>query len=215
MEHESFNHNFDEFVMTQGDGEDKLNSVKLGLIISKELIKKLNGEIEFINKKGFGTKYIIKLKQKIENETPVGNIFENISNDTEKNKRLLDLNSKVALVVDDGEINLKMAKKSLDKYNLNVVFAYGGKECIDIVQKQKIDVIFLDHMMPEMDGIATIKALNSMDIEIPPIVALTANNYDALKTEYIAQGFYDYLQKPIVPKELNRVLKRIFMPEDE
>ena len=214
MKHESFDNNFEEFVMIQGDGEDKLNSIKLGLIIAKELTKKLGGEIEFINKKGFGTKYTIKLKQKIENETPIGNTFENISNEKE-NKRLLDLSDKVALVVDDGEINLVMAKKSLEKYNLNVVTAKGGKECIEIVQKQKIDVIFLDHMMPEMDGIATIKALNSMEIEVPPIVALTANNYDALKTEYIAQGFYDYLQKPIVPKELNRVLKRIFMPEDE
>lgn len=214
MKHESFDNNFEEFVMIQGDGEDKLNSIKLGLIIAKELTKKLGGEIEFINKKGSGTKYTIKLKQKIENETPIGNTFENISNEKE-NKRLLDLSDKVALVVDDGEINLVMAKKSLEKYNLNVVTAKGGKECIEIVQKQKIDVIFLDHMMPEMDGIATIKALNSMEIEVPPIVALTANNYDALKTEYIAQGFYDYLQKPIVPKELNRVLKRIFMPEDE
>ena len=214
MKHESFDNNFEEFVMIQGDGEDKLNSIKLGLIIAKELTKKLGGEIEFINKKGSGTKYTIKLKQKMENETPIGNTFENISNEKE-NKRLLDLSDKVALVVDDGEINLVMAKKSLEKYNLNVVTAKGGKECIEIVQKQKIDVIFLDHMMPEMDGIATIKALNSMEIEVPPIVALTANNYDALKTEYIAQGFYDYLQKPIVPKELNRVLKRIFMPEDE
>ena len=108
-----------------------------------------------------------------------------------------------------------MAKKSLEQYAINVVLVKSGRECIETVKNQKIDVIFMDHMMPEMDGIATIKALNSTGYEIPPIVALTANNYDALKNEYIAAGFYDYLQKPIVFKELNRVMKRIFAPEEE
>ena len=68
--------------------------------------------------------------------------------------------------------------------------------------------------MPDMDGIATIKALHSIGCELPPIVALTANNYDALKSNYIAQGFDEYLQKPIVFKEMNRVMKKYFGEED-
>ena len=206
---------FNDFVVLQSKGDGNLSSVKLGLIIAKELIKALNGTIEFINQKGQGTKYIIKIKQKIVSSLPIGNIFENVTNGLATTRNLLNLSDKTALVVDDGEVNLKMAKKSLEQYAINVVLVKSGKECIETVKNQKIDVIFLDHMMPEMDGIATIKALNSTGYEIPPIVALTANNYDALKKEYIAAGFYDYLQKPIVFKELNRVMKRIFAPEEE
>lgn len=215
MSNESFDKNFEDFVNLQSKGDGNLNSIKLGLIIAKELINILGGSIEFINQKGQGTRYIIKIKQKIVSGVPIGNIFENVTNGLATTRNLLNLSGKTALVVDDGEVNLTMAKKSLEQYSIRVLTVKSGKECIEMVKTEKIDVIFLDHMMPEMDGIATIKALNSTGYQVPPIVALTANNYDALKNEYIAQGFYDYLQKPIVFKELNRVMKRIFAPEEE
>ncbi len=215
MTNESFEKDFNDFVVLQSKGDGNLSSVKLGLIIAKELISILGGEIEFINKKGQGTRYIIKIKQKIVSAVPIGNIFENVTNGLATTRNLLNLSDKTALVVDDGEVNLTMARKSLEQYCIKVLTVKSGKECIEMVKNEKIDVIFLDHMMPEMDGIATIKALNSTGYKIPPIVALTANNYDALKNEYIAAGFYEYLQKPIVFKELNRVMKKIFAPEEE
>ena len=215
MSHESFEKDFEAFIDLQTNGDGNLDSIKLGLIIAKELIKSLNGTIEFINQKGQGTKYIIKIKQKIVSELPIGNIFENVTNGLDTTRNLLNLSDKTAMVVDDGEVNLKMAKKSLEQYAINVILVKSGRECIEVVKTKKVDVIFMDHMMPEMDGIATIKALNSTGYKIPPIVALTANNYDALKKEYVAAGFYDYLQKPIVFKELNRVMKRIFAPEED
>ena len=215
MSNENFEKDFEDFVKLQSTGEGKLSSIKLGLIIAKELINLLNGEIEFINAKGQGTRYIIKLKQKVVSKLPIGNIFENVTNGLATTRNLLNLPDKTAMVVDDGEVNLAMARKSLEQYGIKIITVKSGKECVEMVKNRKIDIIFLDHMMPEMDGIATIKALNSTGCEIPPIVALTANNYDSLKTEYIAQGFNDYLQKPIVFKELNRVMKKIFAPEED
>ena len=201
MSNVNFEKDFDDFVKLQSTGEGKLSNIKLGLIIAKELITLLNGDIEFINAKGQGTRYIIKIKQKIVSELPIGNIFENVTNGLATTRNLLYLPDKTAMVVDDGEVNLAMARKSLEQYGLKIITVKSGKECVEIVKNQKIDIIFLDHMMPEMDGIATIKALNSTGCELQPIVALTANNYDALKTEYIAQGFNYYLQKQIVFKE--------------
>ena len=215
MSNENFEKDFEDFVKLQSTGEGKLSNIRLGLIIAKELINLLNGDIEFINEKGQGTRYIIKLKQKIVSKLPIGNIFENKTNGLATTRNLLNLPDKTAMVVDDGEVNLVMARKSLEQYGIKIITVKSGKECVEIVKNQKIDIIFLDHMMPEMDGIATIKALHSTGCEVPPIVALTANNYDALKNEYIAQGFNEYLQKPIVFKELNRVMKKIFAPEED
>ena len=84
MSHESFEKDFEAFIDLQSNGDGNLNSIKLGLIIAKELIKALNGTIEFINQKGQGTKYIIKIKQKIVSSLPIGNIFENVTNGLEK-----------------------------------------------------------------------------------------------------------------------------------
>ena len=69
-------------------------------------------------------------------------------------------------------------------------------------------------MMPDMDGVATVKALTATGLKLPPIVALTANSYTGLKEEYIAQGFTDYLQKPIDFKQLNKLVNRIFKNQD-
>ena len=113
-------------------------------------------------------------------------------------------------MVDDSEVNLKLSSKYMEQFNFNILTAASGKECIEILKNQKVDIIFMDHMMPEMDGVATVKALQAMGLALPPVVALTANSYDGLKNEYIAKGFSDYLSKPIVFKDLNRIINKFF-----
>ena len=209
MTKDSFEKNIYDYISLEGEKQKNIDNAKLGLIIAKELLKIIGGEITFINLKGQGTKYIITIKQKVLDKTPIGNIFENKRNGF-NTREILDLSSKSILVVDDGRINLEMTKKSLEPYNINVTIVTSGKECIELVQKNKYDVIFIDYMMPEMDGIATVKALNATGLQLPPIVALTANNYDTIKDEYVSQGFDDFLQKPLVFRELNRVMKKLF-----
>lgn len=213
MTKDSFDNDIDDFINIQSD-MNNLDNEKLGLIIAKELIKIINGNIEFVNKKGYGTRYYIRLKQKVINKENIGNIFENTSHGIATSRSILNLEGKTALVVDDSLVNLEMSRRSLEQYNLNVITVKSGKECIEVIKNMNIDILFLDHYMPEMDGIATVKALRALNIKIPPIVALTANNYDALKTNYIAQGFDEYLSKPIVFKEMNRVMKKYFGEED-
>ena len=88
--------------------------------------------------------------------------------------------------------------------------ATSGAECIAKVKEGGYDIIFLDHMMPEMDGIETMKTLKNCGVDVPPVIALTANAYDGLRNEYLAQGFTDYLAKPIDFKELSKLINRLF-----
>ena len=82
-----------------------------------------------------------------------------------------------------------------------------------MVKLTNYDLIFLDHMMPGMDGVATLKALKSSGYSIPPIIALTANSYSGIKEKYLDEGFDDYLGKPINYKDLNKLMHKIFDKE--
>ena len=121
---------------------------------------------------------------------------------------------KIKLIVDDAEINIKLASRYLEQYNFEILTATGGKACVELVKNNKIDLIFLDKMMPGMDGIATIKALKALGIPIPPIVALTANTFDGSKETYLQEGFNEYLNKPIVFRELNKIVIKYFGDKD-
>lgn len=213
MTNDNFDKTFDDFINTTSSKTQGIDNTKLGVAIAKELVRLLGGTIDFVNEKGQGTKYIVKFNQKIVNDVQIGNIFENVNINVET--KILDLTGKKILVVDDGEVNLKMAKKCLSQYNAEVLTAKSGKECVELVKTNKFDLIFLDQMMPDMDGISTVKALNSTGLLIPPIVALTANTYDSLKSDYRVYGFDSYLHKPIIIKDLNRIINKIFNNKEQ
>ena len=207
---ENFEKNFEDFVSLENASQNNVDSIKLGLIIAKQLISIMGGTIEFKNEKGMGTRYIINIKQKIINYEKIGNIFASHENKISSSRDLINCSGRKALIVDDAEVNLRIASKYLEQFSFTIVTATSGKECLELVKNNKFDVIFLDHMMPEMDGIATVKALNSTGLKLPPIIALTANSYTGLENEYIAQGFSGYLQKPIDFKLLNKLITSIF-----
>lgn len=207
---ENFEKNFEDFVKLENASQNNVDSIKLGLIIAKQLINILGGTIEFKNEKGMGTRYIVNLKQKIISEEKIGNIFESKEQTISSSRDLINCTGKNVLVVDDGEVNLRIASKYLEQYNFNISTASNGKDCIELVKKNNYDLIFLDHMMPDMDGIATIKALIQTGYKLPPIIALTANSYNGLESEYINQGFSGYLHKPIDFRELNKIVNKVF-----
>ena len=215
MKEEYFNKDFNDFVKLGDSSDNNIDSTSLGFIVVKRLVEMLNGEIKFENKTGEGTKYFINIKQKVVDSKKVDNVFSISKEEQENMQALLDCSGKKILIVDDNMVNIKLASKLLSKYNFIISTAENGKECINMVKENKYDLIFLDHMMPEMDGITTIRILNSSGYFIPPIVALTANSYDGLKEIYIKEGFTDYLSKPINPKELNKLINNIFDNKDQ
>lgn len=115
------------------------------------------------------------------------------------------------LVVDDNFTNLEVASGLMKKYNANIVTAISGHDCLKMFENMHIDIVFLDYMMPEMNGIDTLYAMRELDDEnaqTVPVVALTANVVSGAKEMFLDAGFCEYITKPIDVKKLETVLKK-------
>lgn len=209
MKTENFEKDFNDFVKLGNSTQNNIDSVTLGLIIAKRLVNILDGKFEFKNEIGKGTKYFIKIKQQVISDTKIGDIFLNDKKKSTLNA-ILDLSNYHVLIVDDNDINIKLASRLLSQYKFKISTAKSGSMCLDLVKNNKYDMIFLDHMMPEMDGITTMRLLKSSGYTIPPVIALTANSYDGIREKYIREGFSDYLSKPINFKDLSKIITRFF-----
>lgn len=210
---EEFNKNFNDFVHLGVKDDNEVSSAKLGLMVAKQYAKMMNGVISF-QTEGGNTIYTIKLPEQVTNEEALGDVFKDVAKDSPEHK-LFDLSGKKVLVVDDNKVNIRLACRLLEGYKVEIDTAESGNECIEKVKDNTYDMIFLDHMMPEMDGITTLKLLKSYGYHLPPVIALTANFYTGAKEEYLEQGFNDYLAKPISYKELNKIMYEFFITEDK
>ncbi len=121
------------------------------------------------------------------------------------------------LVVDDNLMNLKVVEGLLRPYKIKVFVATSGKECLSKLDSMRYDIIFMDHMMPEMDGVETahkIRAKAGVYFKNVPIVALTANAIGGAREMFLEEGFQEYVAKPIEMTHLERVLRK-YIPEDK
>lgn len=203
MTEAEFNRSFEDF--SEEGASIGTDSVKLGLIVAKRLVDIMGGTIDFRNEKGKGTRYLISLDQAVVDDMKVGAISFDNSGVVER--KPLDLSGKKVLVVDDNIVNIKLATRLLEQFNLEVNSCLNGRDCIDLIKKNHYDVLFLDHMMPDLDGIATVHILRDDGCTIP-IIALTANSYSGSRDRYISEGFTDYLAKPFKYKDLHKILQK-------
>ncbi len=207
---EDYDKLFEKFSRLNSATTNEIEGTGLGLVITKKYVDLLGGKIWFESDYGVGTTFYVEVPQKIVDPTPIGDIRDGIKQSDEID--YLDCTGKKVLVVDDNELNLKVAKKVLEKYNFEIVTTTTGKDCVyKIKEGQHYDIIFLDHMMPEMDGIEVVHILKKLaDYKIPPIVALTANAITGVREMYLREGFDEYLSKPINRSELNRIINKFF-----
>ncbi len=113
------------------------------------------------------------------------------------------------LVVDDSAINLKVATKILEKEGYEVDNALSGFECLKMVKEKNYDLIFMDIMMPEMDGVETFKRLKQIDGFKTPVITLTADVELDSEEKYLNLGFTAYLEKPINIEKLREIISKI------
>ena len=143
----------------------------------------------------------------------------NVINDlTQKNSnrgRFTAPDAKI-LVVDDNAMNLKVAMGLMKPYRMMVRTADSGQEAIDLMKKQQFDIVYMDHMMPGMDGVETVHRIRSSAnpyFQKVPIVALTANAINGAREMFLQEGFQDFVAKPIEISALERSLRR-FLPRE-
>ena len=181
----------------------KLPSEQLSqsFVLIKKIIEKINGKVSVQSIFGCGTKFKIDINQKI----VVRNDKKTVKDDSIK----IDVSGKKALIVDDNDLNIKVASIILRKYKFSIDSVNSGKKCIEKLNNHNYDIIFMDDMMPEMSGVETLHNLKKNSEFNIPVVALTANAVVGMKEKYYKEGFDDYLSKPIDKKELERVINKL------
>ncbi len=177
------------------------------LYLAKKTMDLLEGKMWCESQFKIGTKVYIQITQKIADTNYIGDISK-INEEANINITNVDYSKYKILLVDDNMVNNKLTKRILEEKKFNVEIVTSGEECIKkIKSEEEIDIIFMDIMMPVMDGVETLKVLKDLDgYVLPPIIALTANALPGMKENYLSEGFDDYLSKPLSKKELEKVL---------
>ena len=203
---------FKRFKRLEMNENRNVEGTGLGLVITKQLVSSMGGSIDVESIYGVGSKFTITLPQKIIND---GHMYGEGSKQRQfgqdKQKYLdngITFPGAKLLVVDDSEMNLKVIKGLLEPYQMAVDCANGAKECLEMVDSKKYDLILLDHMMPEMDGVEVLWRMREDEEFNIPVVALTANAVSGARKMYLDWGFADYISKPIHIEEMETCLKK-------
>ncbi|MBO5167008.1 MAG: response regulator [Lachnospiraceae bacterium] len=183
----------------------------LGMNITMQLLALLDSKLEVASRYGEGSEFSFVLEQEIIDAVPIGKFSEQIKteNYTYDYETAYQAPEAKILVVDDNEMNRKVFINLLKDTLMQIEEASGGRECIEKVKQTAFDIIFMDHMMPEMDGIETLQVMKTMG-EYPsknsPVVILTANAIVGAKEQYLSEGFDAFLSKPIDVEKLESVI---------
>lgn len=186
----------------------------LGLAISKSLIEAMGGRIKVDSEYGKGSTFSFHFYQQIVDETPMEAKTEKILEGAAcREKTQEQFPGTRVLVVDDTKVNLKVAAGLLRIMQVRADLAMSGRQCLEMIQEKEYDIIFMDHMMPDMDGIETAGRIRSMMPENGwtqrvPIVALTANAVSGAREMFLKEGFQDFISKPINMEELIQCMKK-------
>lgn len=210
---------FASFTRIEEKRNRNIEGTGLGLSLTKNLVDLMQGEITVKSIYEEGSCFTAKIPQKIIDKTPMGDFdkrYRQYIHQSEEQAISLCAPDAKILVVDDVPMNLIVVKGLLKATKIQIDTAKNGANCLELVQKNRYDIIFLDHLMPEMDGIETLQNMKLLE-ENPnrntPVIMLTANAIVGAKEEYMEAGFTDYLTKPVQETLLHEMIMK-YLPKE-
>ncbi len=203
---ENINKLFDKFERLDVERNTTTEGTGLGLAITKSLVEMMGGKINVQSQFGSGSLFVVQLPQQISKMTaPKEYITKIVTNDAPVNYE-----GKRVLIVDDNKLNIKVARKALDPFNMVIDECYTGMEAIELVENNEYDLILMDIMMPEMSGETTFEKLKEIKGFNVPTIALTADAVAGAKEHYLSSGFADYISKPFTKDQIKEKLDAVF-----
>lgn len=214
MKEEDINRIYDRFRKFDSMNNQGIEGNGLGMYIVKSLVTRLNGTIEIDSTYGKGTTIKITIPFIILDHTPMEK-WNNSRQEQVKNHKKMLVDARI-LVVDDNEVNLKLISGLLLRYGIHPDLAVSGEKAIEYLRTQSYDLVYVDHMMPEMDGVQTMQRIREMEdgaYKELPIILLTANAIAGFREEMLSAGFQDYISKPIDIEYLEKTLVE-YLPKE-
>ncbi|MDR0487759.1 MAG: response regulator, partial [Treponema sp.] len=200
---------FNTFQRVETEKNRSIVGTGLGLSISKSFVEMMGGKILVDSEYEQGSVFMViipvvtgsKAKVKFKKGLPEGHAFYAPAANV--------------LVVDDNEFNMRVAQGLFGLFKIDIQTAFSGREAIALVQKNEYDIVFMDHMMPEMDGVEATGEIRKLGEKYKrlPIIALTANAVQGAKEMFLANGFDGFISKPIDLQEMYGMLKERLPPE--
>lgn len=200
---------FEEFQQVDTRKNRKVEGTGLGLSISKRLVHLMEGSITVDSVYGEGSVFTVKIPQKVVDKRTVQEVPLSSKDVREKQESMFVAPGYKVLLVDDNKVNLKVAGKMLAEYEFDIDQAQSGRDAIRLVKERQYDMIFMDHMMPGMDGVETTRVIREEcgdNGRRPVIIALTANAIGGAREMFMEHGFQDFIAKPISRTELHAVI---------
>lgn len=210
---------FEKFRRIEEGKNRNVEGTGLGMSITIMLLSLMGSKLNVKSRYGEGSTFSFDLRQKVMGKEPIGKLSDRItvSQSVEKYETSFSAPDAKILVVDDNKMNRKVIISLLKDICKNITEADGGYACLALTKKEKFDVIFLDHMMPDLDGIETYHRMKSSEEDLnkeTPTIMLTANAITGAKDEYLSEGFEAFLAKPVEPDKLEEMIRK-YVPKEK
>lgn len=208
---------FKEFERIEETRNHSIQGTGLGLNITTNLLSRMKSRLEVESEYGAGTTFYCHIPQLVVNDTPL-KFGLGDTEDVEKSdyRPVFTSPDSSILIVDDNRLNRVVFRNLLKATRVKVYEAGSGAECLDMIKKQHFDIVFMDYMMPEMDGVMTFRKMKETEhmCKESPVIMLTANAVQGAMEEYLEQGFADFLSKPIIPEKLEKMIIKYLKKTD-
>lgn len=203
---EDINKLFTKFERLDVERNTTAEGTGLGLAITKRLVELMGGTINVESRYKEGSIFMVQLPQKIDHKVRPSEE----ENSELLTKKSIDLSGKKILIVDDNKLNIKVARRALDGFNIEMDECYNGLECIDKIKNgNQYDIILMDIMMPVMSGEHALRELKKIEGFSIPVIAVTADAISGSEEKYKQEGFINYISKPFTKDQIKEKLDKI------